>query len=163
MAYKIDGGSTTKGTSVTIKDGLTEKSTTEVAFNVSASGVVMKEYKITLYKNINANINPKQNFLSSISLANHTLTMMNSSSDVDYNYYSNVTNTETEEAITVIPNTNVTGTDGNMTATLYDVANNTTETMLSGQPTPVKLDAGNNLFIVKVSVATATVVTTQLQ
>ena len=38
-----------------------------------------------------------------------------------------------------------------MTATLYDVANNTTETMLSGQPTPVKLDAGNNLFIVKVS------------
>ena len=34
--------------------------------------------------------------------------MMNSSSDVDYNYYSNVTNTETEEAITVIPNTNVT-------------------------------------------------------
>ena len=151
VAYKIDGGSTTKGTSVTIKDGLTEKSTTEVAFNVSASGVVMKEYKITLYKNINANINPKQNFLSSISLANHTLTMMNSSSDVDYNYYSNVTNTETEEAITVIPNTNVTGTDGNMTATLYDVANNTTETMLSGQPTPVKLDAGNNLFIVKVS------------
>lgn len=110
---RIDGGSTTKGTSVTIKDGLTEKSTTEVAFNVSASGVVMKEYKITLYKNINANINPKQNFLSSISLANHTLTMMNSSSDVDYNYYSNVTNTETEEAITVIPNTNVTGTDGN--------------------------------------------------
>ena len=91
---------------MTIKDGLTEKSTTEVAFNVSASGVVMKEYKITLYKNTNANINPKQNFLSSISLANHTLTMMNSSSDVDYNYYSNVTNTETEEAITVIPNTN---------------------------------------------------------
>ncbi len=52
VAYKIDGGSTTKGTSVTIKDGLTEKSTTEVVFNVSASGVVMKEYKITLYKNI---------------------------------------------------------------------------------------------------------------
>lgn len=153
IASKVNDGPIMANTpSVTINERLDGEEVTTVTFNITASGAVMREYTIDFYKNVNANINPKQNFLTSISLQNAELTMITGASDIDYNYYANVANTEQTEYLTVVPNTKVTGTVGDMTAYLYDTNNLDSQpvVMPSGEAIALKLKEGDNLFIVKV-------------